>query len=147
MSGAPVISAGSLIGVVSVTDVLEFEEGNPGVPRLREGATDDTEWAGGEDEENLPADFFTEGWAPSAADTLQRIRSSDSPEWDALDEHIVEEIMTRKVIGLPSTATVNEAAKRMVKHRIHRVLVIDDGALAGIVTTSDIVRAVAQGKL
>jgi CBS domain-containing protein len=27
------------------------------------------------------------------------------------------------------------------------VLVIDDGALAGIVTTSDIVRAVAQGKL
>ncbi len=86
MSGAPVISAGSLIGVVSVTDVLEFEEGNPGVPRLREGATDDTEWAGGEDEENLPADFFTEGWAPSAADTLQRIRSSDSPEWDALDE-------------------------------------------------------------
>ncbi len=49
--------------------------------------------------------------------------------------------------AMPSTAPVKEAAKQMVKHSIHRVLVIDDGALAGIVTTSDIVRAVAQGKL
>ena len=32
----------------------------------------------------------------------------------------------------------------MLDNRIHRVLVVDDGMLVGIVSSSDIVRAVAQ---
>ena len=147
VSGAPVISNDRVSGVVSVTDVIEFTERTPGVPREREPAPDDTEWAGGSDEDETAPEFFSELWAPTSVDALERMRQADSPEWDVLDQHVVSEVMTRRVISLPPDASVREAAKLMMESGIHRVLVIDDGELSGIVTSSDIVRAVADGKL
>lgn len=147
VSGAPVISNDRVAGVVSVTDVLEFSERTPGVPREREPAPDDTEWAAPDEEDELAPEFFSELWAPASVDALERMRSADSPEWDVLDQHMVSEVMTQKVISLPPDASVQKAAQMMVENGIHRVLVIDDGELAGIVTSSDIVRAVAEGVL
>jgi CBS domain-containing protein len=53
--------------------------------------------------------------------------------------------MTREVISQPSETSVREAARYLLDVGIHRVLVIDNGQLQGIVTTTDIVRAVADG--
>ena len=54
--------------------------------------------------------------------------------------------MTRNICFLGQEATVQEAAGYMVGRGIHRVLVMEGEALLGIVTTTDIMRAVSEGK-
>ena len=61
-----------------------------------------------------------------------------------LDGTTVEDVMTRQVLSLPEKASLMDAAKIMVNAGIHRVPVVTArGALAGLVSTSDIVRWVA----
>ena len=55
--------------------------------------------------------------------------------------------MTREVLSQPSNTSVTKAAHHMLGLGISRILVIDKGELQGIVTTTDIVRAVAEAKL
>jgi len=63
-----------------------------------------------------------------------------------LDAHTVEEAMTRKLWALDSDADVTLAAQLMTRNGIHRVIVTANGKLAGIVSTSDIARAFADGQ-
>ncbi|MCY1076289.1 CBS domain-containing protein [Archangium lansingense] len=61
-----------------------------------------------------------------------------------LDGTTVEDVMTRQVLAVPEGASLTEAAKLMIDAGIHRVLVVSPrGTLAGLVSTSDIVRWVA----
>lgn len=61
-----------------------------------------------------------------------------------LDGTTVGEVMTRHVLIVPERASLTEAAKIMVNAGIHRVPVVSTrGLLAGLVSTSDIVRWVA----
>jgi len=64
-----------------------------------------------------------------------------------LQEHTVSEAMNRSVCSLPPDADVPRAAEYMQRNGIHRVLVMDGDRLLGIVTTSDIARAVADHQL
>lgn len=64
-----------------------------------------------------------------------------------LEDATVGDVMTRKVQSLPSDATVDEAAMLMAEKQIHRILVIDEGALAGILSVSDVAKAVANHRL
>jgi CBS domain-containing protein len=58
----------------------------------------------------------------------------------------MSEIVRRKPVTLPGTATVQEACRLMHEHRIGAILVVDDvGALEGIFTGRDAVRLVAHG--
>jgi CBS domain-containing protein len=75
------------------------------------------------------------------------MRTGGGREWDVLDEYTVNDVMTRDVLSRSSNTTVKEAARYMLEADVHRLLVIDDGDLKGIVTTTDIVRAVAEGKI
>lgn len=151
VSGAPVTSGEEIIGVVSVTDILEFQATNPGVPvgHTEEEAATEYEppaiWD--EEEEDVPSAYFVDYWSDIGADMTSRFNSLEGPEWDVLDNHSVAEVMTRTVIGIPSDASIQEAAERLTDARIHRLLVLDDGRLAGIVTTTDLVRAVAEGRV
>jgi signal-transduction protein with cAMP-binding, CBS, and nucleotidyltransferase domain len=69
------------------------------------------------------------------------------PEWDALQEHTVAEVMTPCVYALPPDTELADAAQRMLRHKIHRVLVMESGKLTGILTTTDVMRAVAERRL
>lgn len=61
-----------------------------------------------------------------------------------LEDTTVEEVMTRQVLTVPEGASLAEAAKIMVNAGVHRVPVLSaSGALAGLISTSDIVRWVA----
>lgn len=61
-----------------------------------------------------------------------------------VDVTTVEDVMTRHVLIVPEKASLTEAAKIMVNAGVHRVPVVSSrGTLAGLVTTSDIVRWVA----
>jgi CBS domain-containing protein len=55
----------------------------------------------------------------------------------------VGQIMSRTVITVDPDRPVAEAARLMVEHKIGALPVVESGRLAGIVTESDFVRAVA----
>jgi len=146
ISGAPVVAGSVVVGVASRTDILEFEASSPGVPPHRERAVelgevpmDDPTF----DEENEPAAYFVDRWADSEADVWSRISETESPEWDRLDEHSIAEVMSRKLVALGPDASVSDAARLMVERGVHRLLVMDDDQLLGVVSTMDVVRAVA----
>lgn len=151
VSGAPVVSGGRLVGVVSGTDILEFESSSPGVPTWRGDQQEWGEWGPPQDVEDEatdpPSAYFRDMWADSEAGVSERMGAPDTPEWDFLSEHVVGEVMTRRVLSLPPDAGIAEAARTMVDTGVHRLLVVEDDRLVGIVSTMDFVRAVAEGKL
>lgn len=149
VSGAPVVAADRVVGVISATDVLEFEVATPGVPTEREEPTEWGEWEPETWEEGAepPAAYYSEMWSDAGAEVLERFQRIEGPEWDVLREHTVSEAMTRTLCALSPDTDVHVAAEYMLKAAIHRVLVVADARLVGIVTTTDIVRAVAERRL
>ena len=57
---------------------------------------------------------------------------------------IVQDVMTEEVISVGEGATVEEIATLLNQHRIKRVPVMSGGTLRGMVSRSDIVRAIAS---
>ncbi len=155
VTGAPVLAGERVVGVVSAADLIGFAASAPGVPREREGV-DDAIWRdwselpipGISDEENDPSgEFFTDLWEDAGADVAERMEQVDGPEWNTLEEHEVREVMTRRLWALRPDDSVEQAAELMSRAGIHRVLVVEDGTLVGIVTVTDVARAVADRKL
>lgn len=154
VSGAPVVSGGRLLGVVTATDLLTFVASLSGVPTEREQG--ESEWGGWIDASPADSDtgaepasaFFADLWDDAGADVATRTASTAGPEWNTLEEHDVSEAMTRlPLITLPPDADIRTAADLMHSRRIHRVLVTDGGRLVGIVSALDIARAAAERKL
>lgn len=151
ITGAPVVSPqGKVVGVVSLTDLAEFAAGSPGAPTER---ADQVEWGEWDREDELPegteppSAFFSDLWDDAGAEVSERMGGTEGPEWSALDEHTVSEVMSRRISALPPTTTVDRAADIMRSTGIHRVLVMDGAQLLGLVSTSDIAAAVADHKL
>ena len=67
-------------------------------------------------------------------DVVRAVKEGLDPE-----ETTVVEAMTSPVVTIPADATVRDAARRMNDHGIKKLLVTDDGARVGILTTSDVV--------
>lgn len=154
LSGAPVIAGGSLVGVVTTTDLMTFASSLPGAPTERDLGDDWPMWpeppiASDVDAEAQPASaYFADLWNDAGADVTTRMVSMVGPEWNALEEHHVSEVMTSAPLAtLPPTADVHLAADVMQRRGIHRVLVTEGERLVGIVSALDITRAVAQHKL
>ena len=148
VGGAPVVAGMGVVGVVSLTDLVEFAASLPGAPteQRRDSFFEESESTAGT-EGDPEAIFFTEMWSDAGADTAVRFASTTGPEWNVLEEHTVSEAMTREVRSLPSGTGVLDAAAIMTAERIHRILVIDDGSLVGIVSLTDIARAAAEHRL
>ncbi len=147
ISGAPVVRSGRVVGVLSLTDLAEFAAQTPGVPTLRLPVEEPDDWENAGDLGDLeepPAAYFIDLWDTVEADVKGRIDQSDAPEGNALEEHTVGEAMNRRVSALPPDAPVDHAAGVMRRAKIHRVLVMDNRQLLGIVTTTDISNAVAD---
>lgn len=142
VSGAPVISGGKVVGVVSTTDIYDLREDVGGLTPSGGTLGEVAARRSGE-----PTGLFADEWEPSDVDAQAWLRATRDEDWDVLDAYTVAEIMTRDVVSQPSNTTVKKAARYMLEAGIHRVLVIDRGVLQGIVTTTDIVRAVAEGRL
>ena len=69
---------------------------------------------------------------------------TDPEERDRLFEGtMVQEIMTARPQTITSDASVKDAAQRMLYLEVHRLFVEDDGKLVGVVSTTDLVRAMA----
>lgn len=152
ISGAPVVSAGRVVGVISANDILTFEADTP--PARAEQAEDperdepeSPETAEWEEELDTPGTYFNEPWSDAGANVAERFADFRGPEWDLLEAHTVAEAMSQSVRSVQPGLAVADAAAYMLKERIHRAVVLEAKALVGIVTATDIMRAVAERRV
>lgn len=160
ISGAPVLDEnGMVVGVVSATDVLRLA-GEEWVPTFQR--RDATKRGGAESEGPDDLDL-SEGAPAGAGDELGEeqeeaggfFRSPDSglyPGWrtlpdtlphERLDRTLVRDIMMPATFSVRPESSVASLAGFLRHAKIHRALVFDDGELAGIVTTFDVLDALS----
>jgi CBS domain-containing protein len=120
--GAPVVSdEGEVVGVVSSADLLR-------------------------------AVAEEHGSGSAEPDYLRDVIEFSSPDWvgmpedfqDRLREIRVSEVMTKELVRVGPDAGLGEVARALCDNRVHRVLVIDRGRLAGIISTFDVVSLLTQ---
>ncbi len=58
----------------------------------------------------------------------------------------VADVATRRLVSFTSNTQIRECAKKLIEKRINAAPVIDGGRLTGIITVTEIVRAVARGR-
>jgi CBS domain-containing protein len=122
--GAPVLKENRVVGVLTMTDILDFAANHPSAPTPRP----------------VPV-----GREAASADVSSAMAVPESAEWDVLDEHTVAEVMSLRVLALAPGADVREAARLMESEGTHRVVVMEGPGLVGILTAWDLVRAIARG--
>lgn len=149
IQGAPVVDGDKVVGVLSAVDILEFESVTPVVEEAEdeeEEARDDEgseEWT---DAEDWQSSYYTDLWTSRGPDVAERM-ATPGRAWDMLSEHQVSEAMSRAVLTLPAGLEVTAAAQRLLAAGVQRALVLDDQGLVGILSTTDIIRAVAEHRL
>jgi len=117
ISGVPVCGPdGVLLGIVSEGDIIK---------PFREYVKSRRDWWLG---------MIAEGGSMSQS-FLDAIRP---------DNRTAGEMMVRHVIAVEEDATLPRIAELMVRHRIKRLPVLRDGKVVGIVSRSDLVKAVAE---
>lgn len=157
VSGAPVVAGEKVVGVVSATDLLEFIASNSDVATRSDEPHDldelgaSSSWDTGD---ALPSTaYFTalraevDAASGESSVSAECFANTGGPEWDALTEHTVDEVMTRKVCSLAPHLPLVAAADYMKRAEVHRLIVLEGGRLVGIVTSSDVTRAVAEHRL
>lgn len=119
ISGAPVVSEGKVVGVLSLFDLVSHEAYGTRLfhgfyaypPRVDDGGS-----------------AFWEGH-------LERTIKSGAT---------VDSVMTRKLISVPPDEPIPSVARLMVDRHVHRVLVMEEGKLVGLVSTTDILAYIAE---
>lgn len=118
ISAVPICDAGgTLLGIVSEADILR---------PLRTPARTRSEWWVG----------VAAGDGPWPRDFLEYLRA---------DLRTAGDIMVRHVISAEEEMPLSTLADLMVRHGLKRMPVLRDGKVAGIVSRSDLVAAVARG--
>jgi CBS domain-containing protein len=148
LSGAPVLAGDTVVGVVSMGDILGLISSAPEPSFIEEqifviegieNAGDDPD---DEDESEL-ANAAEDEW-DEWAKTRETVDVTLSGHSGILDSRTVEEIMSPEVFSISPAAPVSEAAAMMGKHGIHRIIVIRNKQLVGIISALDIARVVSQ---
>jgi CBS domain-containing protein len=121
--GAPVVDeSGRLLGVLSLSDVARSDHVDAG--RI---ASETNVGAGFHDEED-EGEFDPDGYKP-----------------EVLGHATVSDWMRRETVAVTPEASLRELCEVMVREAVHRVLVVEGGKLVGLVSTTDVVRWVAEG--
>jgi predicted transcriptional regulator len=66
---------------------------------------------------------------------------------ELFENTVVGDIMTRHPLTVSPNTQVREAAQQMLYAEIHRLFVVEDQRVVGVISTTDIMRAVATGKI
>ena len=111
ISGAPVISAtGGPIGVITLADLANPDR----PPGKREG---------------YPLFYVLHG------SKVDEVGYSV-----AVGEGRVDDVMSTNILSIDSSAELSDAGRLMVENDVHRLLVIDEGKLVGIISSLDVLR-------
>ncbi len=123
ISGLPVVDNEKVVGLVTETDLLKLFK--------------------------IP-EFSSTLWLPSPFEVFEiPVRNIlRIEEMRKAFEHIklrpVKDIMTRTIYEISSEDSLEEASSIMVKHKVNRLPVIDNGKIVGIVARSDIIRGLSE---
>lgn len=79
----------------------------------------------------------------STLDLLRVIREELDDSGD-VDRLTAEDAMTREIVSIRSDAPVDEIAQLMFQQHIHRVLVVEDGQMIGMITSFDLLPLLAR---
>lgn len=145
ISGVPVVTdAGEVLGVVSSSDVVRVAAESDSAPLTG------TRWIPVNvpentiDPEDPVVDPYSDYFLPEEAPIV-------SAEWDAaeqdgpMDRLSVSDVMTPVTFTVDGDASLPDLADFLVRGKIHRALVLEEGRLQGIVTAMDVLRVVAAG--
>lgn len=123
ITGAAVVTeTGRLIGVLSETDLVDRQS----QPRIRTFAVKPTPL----------------GARHRAAKPMEVIETIEQP----IDDITVGEVFSPYVITARPDTSLPSLAALMVRHRVHRVFILDGTALIGVVTSMDVMKAVATAR-
>jgi CBS domain-containing protein len=153
ISGAPVVSGTLVVGVVSAADILDLAASARGAPQEIDESRQSVAWNEPTIDDETAGDgaastsYFADLWSGARDDVTERVNDPMALGVDLLDEHTVDEIMSRPLVALSPHDDVLSAADLMRQKSIHRVIVVENGELVGVVSALDIVRAVADHKL
>ena len=122
ISGAPVEDEhGKLVGVVSVTDIV------------RATSSGGERYAPDHD-----PNFYVRGWE-------DRIEAEDLESLHFDDEGLlVRDIMTPSVFAVEAETPVRDVARSMMDSHLHRMLVVQQDKVVGIISTSDMLQLLAD---
>lgn len=126
VSGFPVLDDGRLVGVVSRSDVvraLSLEQAHA----------------------ETVSEFYVDlGAYQAPPGTLTQIAEQVGVR---ISDKRVEDVMHHDPLHVEPDTSLAEAAQILVSHRIHRLPVVRDGRLVGLITALDFVKLVAEGHL
>lgn len=125
VSALPVVEDGCLIGILSKSDVIR----QICVERSVSEVISEYDW-----------DISGFNDNPSESATITEVAERVGRRVDHLT---AADVMTTKVVSIAPQAPVTRAAQLMLDNRIHRLPVIQDEKLLGLVSSADIVRYVA----
>ncbi len=124
ISGALVVDAGErALGVVSLFDIV-------------------THLAGLDRPAGEPGGFYRYGW-PRFTD------EGEDGDWEKIEENPLQEIpiseiMTPDILSVPADAPLKDVARLMTKKKIHRLFVERDGKPVGVISSLDLLKALAE---
>ena len=127
VSGFPVVDNNRLVGVVSRSDIVRQ------ICNEREVAANTSDFHF--DEKN-----FYEVEMFSLKDIADRVG-------ERIEGLKVEDVMIRNPFTTRRDQRIADVAKRFLDHQIHRMPVTEKGSLVGIITTTDLVRLIAEKQI
>jgi CBS domain-containing protein len=141
IGGVPVLGdQDELVGIVTATDLVRLAADAALVP------LDDLLSHVSPADDGRPDDLlsFLESGAWGEGDSLAPVASAgEGGEEMGYEEYQVRDLMRAASYSIGPDASIEELAHLMLRGRVHRTPVIDHGRLVGIVTTFDVLRAVA----
>lgn len=81
----------------------------------------------------------------STADILEA--QAEQEEEGAWEERLVSDVMSAPAVTIAPDATAKEAAQMMLYRDVHRIFVGDGETLVGVISQTDLVRALGAKKL
>ena len=120
ISGAPVVKDGRIVGIISETDLIKFikmQAIEPAHPEF--------------------------GLSLSLVELLRRYISMRK-ELKTIGKVKVGDVMNKHVVCVSPETSLPEVAEIMDKYDIHRVPVVENGKLVGIISRSDLIRSLIK---
>ena len=74
-------------------------------------------------------------------------RTPDTEPGAMFEDMLVRDLMTPKPMTIEPQAEVKQAAQQMLYANVHRLFVEKDGELLGVISQTDVVRAVANARV